>query len=116
MLHQCHTCNNTVTRTNTTNTPTTTNCDNTVAHTFLLTRSIRTKDPWLKVVLSALRYGSESWEIYCFTHGLPTRNTGTWLPSTGKPACEKECCRELSMEVWPEVLRRGGGRISPQRK
>ena len=81
-----------------------------VAHTFLLTRSMRTKDIWLNEVLHAQRYGSEPWEIYCFMHGLPTRNTGTWLPSTGKPACENERCLKLSMEVWPEMWRRDCGR------
>ena len=41
-----------------------------ITETFLLTQSKRTSDPWLKEVLSAHRYGTETWEIYCAKHRL----------------------------------------------
>ena len=53
-----------------------------IQQTFMLTKPLRTKDRWLQVTLDASREGTESWEIYCFTHGLPTRNPGTWYPGT----------------------------------
>ena len=38
-------------------------------------------DDWLDAVFSAHRQGNETWEMYCFNHGLPTRNPGSWLPN-----------------------------------
>ena len=64
-------------------------------HVFLLTHSHRTKDPWLREVLQADRFGQESWEMYCFTHGLPTRHPGSWLPSRGGPTCGTATCATL---------------------
>ena len=65
---------------------------------FELTVNHRTKDEWLKAMLEADRSGAESWEIYCFVHGLPTRNTGSWLPQLNGPSCGKPECRELVAE------------------
>ena len=65
----------------------------------LLTRSLRTQDPWLEAVLEADRYGKESWEMYCFIHGLPTRNLGSWLPAPNTPMCGNERCLTLAQEV-----------------
>ena len=45
-----------------------------------LTEPNRTSDPWLQEVLQQDREGRESWEVYCFSHGLPTKNVGSWLP------------------------------------
>ena len=56
-----------------------------IQQTFELRQSMRTDDPWMIDMLQANRYGAETWEMYCFVHGLPTRNTGTWLPSTNAP-------------------------------
>ena len=39
----------------------------------------RTSDPWLQEVLRQDREGRESWEVYCFTHGLPTKNGGSFV-------------------------------------
>ena len=47
---------------------------------MVLHRQHRTDDPWQQHVLSELRAGKETWETYCFTHGLPTQHVGTWLP------------------------------------
>ena len=73
-----------------------------VQQTFFLTKSLRTDDPWLEAVLKACRYGSESWEMYCFVHGLPTRNTGTWLPDVALPLCGQHSCLQLARETWPQ--------------
>ena len=80
-----------------------------ISETFLLTNSIQTQDPWLQEVLRAHRRGEETWEIYCFMHGLPIRNTGSWLPSTGVPMCGSDRCLKLGTEVWPEMWRRDRG-------
>ena len=55
----------------------------------------RTKDPWLHAVLTADRLGNESWEMYCFIHGLPTKNPGSWNPESNLPTCGNELCRML---------------------
>ena len=47
----------------------------------------RTKDRWLHAVLMADRRGEETWEMYCFTHGLPTKNPGSWDPDKDQLAC-----------------------------
>ena len=41
------------------------------------------------------------------THGLPTRNPGTWLPATNAPWCAHSICATLGADVWPELLLRG---------
>ena len=61
-------------------------------------------DDWLQEVLQANRYGRESWEMYCFQHGLPTRNPGSWLPSSGI-TCGNQSCQHLR-EQWDMLWRR----------
>jgi hypothetical protein len=78
-----------------------------VQKTWVLTKPMRTKDRWLQEVLQASRFGNESWEMYCFNHGYPTRNPGSWLPSLDKPTCNNEVCMKLATEIWPEMWRRG---------
>ena len=56
-------------------------------HCIVLTVQHRATDPWQKHVLEELRTGTESWETYCFTHGLPTRHVGSWLPGSAALAC-----------------------------
>ena len=75
-----------------------------IQRTFLLTESMRTKDQWLQTVLKSDRYGEESWEIYCFTHGFPTRNPGTWLPDSDTPWCGNPVCATLSTQ-WDNMFR-----------
>ena len=84
--------------------------EDSIQKTFVLTQSKRAKDPWLKAVLEADRYGKESWEIYCYSHGLPTRHTGSWIPGEVGPACGNARCRDLVDNVWPQLWRRGRGR------
>ena len=60
-------------------------------------------DRWLNAVLSAARDGAETWEMYCFTHGLPTRNPGSWLPCTRDPdagelTCGSPACKSLRQQ------------------
>ena len=74
--------------------------------THELIQSNRTSDIWLREVLQQDREGKESWEVYCFTHGLPTRNVGTWLPSTDTPTCGNDNCATLHTE-W-ETQRKDG--------
>ena len=70
---------------------------------------MRTKDLWLRAVLEADCLGEESWEMYCFVHGLRTRNVGTWLPGRPTPLCGNVQCAKLSTEVWPKMWERGRG-------
>ena len=71
-----------------------------------LTESNRTSDPWLKEVLQQDREGQESWEVYCFTHGLPTKNVGSWMPGKNTPNCGKPACLLLSAE-WLKDRKQG---------
>jgi hypothetical protein len=73
---------------------------------FELKEAMRTKDAWLQEQLTQDRHGQESWEVYCFVHGLPTRNVGSWRPSTNAPTCGHARCATLAGEVWPEMFRR----------
>ncbi len=77
-----------------------------IQRTFLLTESMRSKDAWLNAVLNANRYGEETWEMYCFQHGLPTRNPGSWMPGPDKPSCGNVQCARLAAEVWPALRER----------
>ena len=76
--------------------------DDSIQRTFLLSKSLRTGDPWLRAVLEADRFGQEPWEMYCFIHGLPTRNPGSWLPNVGL-TCGNERCQRLAAEMWPNI-------------
>ena len=77
--------------------------------TFVLRESLRTTDKWLQVVLDADRHGEETWEMYCFTNGFPTRNPGSWLPGVDAPTCGTASCATLSKEMWPLMWERGQG-------
>ena len=71
---------------------------------FELTHAYRfDKDPWLKQVLTEHRHGEEAWKTYCFMHGLPTRNPGTWLAAAADPTCGSEDCATLATTRWPEL-------------
>ena len=72
--------------------------------TFELTESKRTKDEWLKAVLQADRYGEETYEMYCFTHGIPTKNPGSWNPTTGTVECGRVHCMALAAKWEAELL------------
>ena len=77
-----------------------------IQRTFTLTKPLRTEDPWLQAVLEMDRYGEESWEVYCFAHGLPTRNPGSWDPKSGKLLCGCESCESLADTTWKTLLYR----------
>ena len=77
--------------------------------TFVLDKPMRTDDPWLQAVLEADRHGRETWEMYCFTHGLPTRNVGSWLPDKEKPSCGNDRCARLATDEWPALWERCRG-------
>ena len=74
--------------------------------THELVHSNRTSDLWLREVLEQDRQGCESWEVYCFTHGLPTKNAGTRLPSRASPTCDSAQCASLATE-WPAQRKQG---------
>ena len=82
--------------------------EDSIQRTFILSQSLRTGDPWLRAVLEADRFGQEPWEMYCFIHGLPTRNPGSWLPHVSLP-CGNERCQKLAGEMWPEMWERSRG-------
>ena len=71
---------------------------------FALQEQVRSKDEWLNYVLCCDRLGEEPWEVYCFTHGLPTRHVGSWLPHVTMPQCGQKACLHLQAEVWPYML------------
>ena len=60
---------------------------------FELTQQVRSHDEWLIAVLTADREGQETWEMYCFTHGLPTRHVGSWLPAGNGSQVRAGSCR-----------------------
>ena len=67
-----------------------------------LTRAYRfDDDPWLEEVLTEHRHGRESWETYCFVHGLPTQHPGSWRKRVGGPSCKNATCATLAGAVWP---------------
>ena len=68
---------------------------------------MRTRDAWLACMLAEDRVGQESWEMYCFIHGLPTRNVGSWLPGRSSPGCGCMQCAELALTVWPDLFQQG---------
>ena len=85
---------------------------------FELTEQVRSTDAWLVAVLTANRIGEESWEMYCFTHGFPTRHVGSWIPEMsshiaagstaagqGHLACQNADCQRLQDIIWPDMLR-----------
>ena len=82
-----------------------------IQQTFVLEKPMRSDDPWLLAVLHADRYGQESWEMYCFIHGLPTRNPGTWLPDRCEPVCGNEICKRLATELWPQMWENSRGEM-----
>ena len=72
---------------------------------FELTQAERSKDPWHLAVLDEDRNGAETWETYCFVHGLPTCNPGSWLPGTTVPQCGDKLCATLRVR-WELLWRR----------
>ena len=70
---------------------------NGIQRLFELTQPKRsTTDQWLQMMLEQCRSGCQSWEVYCFVHGLPTRNPGTWLPNVAAPTCGDSLCATLA--------------------
>ena len=80
--------------------------EDSIGKLFELTEPMRTKDSWLQQQLTQDPHGQESWEVYCFVHGLPTRNVGSWDPATNVPTCGHPRCATLAGRVWPEMFRR----------
>ena len=81
-----------------------------IQETHVLTHSVRDKDDvWQQAVLAADRTGSETWEMYCFIHGLPTRNPGSWLPNENRPMCGNARCSTLASTEWPVMYERCRG-------
>ena len=76
------------------------------ADLFELQEQVRCEDEWLMAVLDANRQGAETWEMYCFTHGLPTLHVGSWFPAEKTPRCGQSICEGLQSTHWPEMFRR----------
>jgi len=73
---------------------------NGIQRLFELTEPKRSStDKWLQLVLGQSRDGCQSWEVYCFVHGLPTRNPGSCLPGVDQPTCGDTLCSTLR-ERW----------------
>ncbi len=43
--------------------------------------------------------------MYCFVHGYPTRNAGSWMPDTGELACGNSERARTAREEWPKLWR-----------
>ena len=56
-------------------------------------------------VLQCNRSGNEPWAVYCFSQELPTRNCGSWLPSTNAPSCGTARCKKLR-DKWQALWER----------
>lgn len=63
------------------------------ASCIVLETQHRTDDLWQQHVLKELRSGEESFETYCFTHGLPTEHAGSWLPNQQEVSCGNPRCQ-----------------------
>lgn len=74
-----------------------------IQNTTVLQEPMRSKDAWHNEVLQAARVGMETWEMYCFIHGLPTKNPGSWLPNLNAPTCGNRKCKDLANNVWPAM-------------
>ena len=71
-----------------------------------LTLEHRCKDEWLSYFLLKARHGNKEHELYCFMHGLPTRNPGSWHPRSGQVECNREKCKKLG-DAWKNALLAG---------
>lgn len=69
-----------------------------------LTTERRCKDPWLRHVLHGATHGTQSHEVYCFMHGLPTKHPGSFLPATGEMICGNSDCAALAAKWTQQVL------------
>ena len=74
---------------------------------FELVQQVRSRDNWLNCVLAANRIGEETWEMYCFTHGLPTEHVGCWLPNHEELPCGNEACAKLQSSEWRNFWQNG---------
>ena len=66
-----------------------------------LTQEQRCKEPWLNHVLKAALHGTMDHETYCFMHGVPTRHTGSWMPTNDdidNVLCGQASCRALTAQ------------------
>ena len=77
--------------------------EDSIQSTFELTESKRTKDKWLQAVLQADRMGEETYEMYCFTHGVATKIPGSGSPKSNTVDCGQESCMLLARK-WEEEL------------
>ena len=69
-----------------------------------LTVEHRCKDAWLSLFLKRARHGDMQHELYCYMHGLPTKHTGSWMPTTDDVLCEQASCRALPNTWEDEVI------------
>ena len=85
-------------------------------HLYELTEQVRSQDAWLNYVLDCDRVGDEPWEVYCFTHGLPTRHVGSWLPGLDLPECGQQKCQHLQDVSWPKMVHEKQGKWEDMQK
>ena len=85
---------------------------NGLQHLFELTQPKRnSNDRWLQMLLTECRSGNQSWEVYCFVHGLPTKNPGSWLPDEDQIPCGDPLCATLAAAAMAFALRASARRI-----
>ena len=73
-----------------------------------LSQERRCKDPWLSYVLKGARHGTQEHEVYCFTHGLPTKHPGSYLPWNGELLCKNTQCVALTQKWTSDLLNARG--------
>ena len=75
-------------------------CKDRIQRVHELTKPERSKDDWLSYIHTEQGAGKESWENYCFTHGLPTCHVGSWFPGSVMPRCGNARCAEYDEGEW----------------
>ena len=81
--------------------------EDSLTHLRELTQEQRCKDPRLSHILKAARHGTMDHETYCFMHGLPTRHTGSWMPTNDDiddVLCKQVSCRALTAQ-WDKCFK-----------
>ena len=87
-----------------------------INHRIELTEAKRCQDDWLLAYIQECRDGRQTWEMYNFIHGYPTRVVGSWLPFLSgvtengreyKLLCGNASCYALCEDTW-EIERRAG--------
>lgn len=85
-----------------------------INHRIELTEVKGCKDEWLFAYTQECRDGRQTWEMYSFSHGYPTRVVGSWLPFLpgvtedgleNKIQCGNASCYAFCESTWEKERR-----------